>query len=133
MRDDIYAEKLAWFKENEKPEMVLLVADDPQLTKIVVGWTNTAVRRRESLSRLRGDSEGEVWKWLWENTEYSRQELITKSALSEYGFDNKLAPLIGNRALYPDGTVNSFVQRYLREKVLKLFDAKTKRTSKKSS
>jgi len=133
MSGDMYAEKLAWFKENEKPEAVLLVADDAQLTKVVVAWTNTAVRRKESPSRLRGDSEGEVWKWLWENTEYSRQELIAKSALSEYGFDSKLAPLIGNRVLYPDGTINSFVQRYLREKVLKLFDAKTKRTSKKSS
>ena len=94
MSNDMYAEKLAWFKENERPEAVLLVADDPQLTKVVVAWTNTAVRRRETPSKLRGDSEGEVWKWLWENTEYSRQELIAKSALSEYGFGS-----IGHRSL----------------------------------
>jgi hypothetical protein len=36
----------------------------------------------------------------------------------------KLRSLIGNRILYPDGTVNSFAQRYLRERVLKLFQAK---------
>ncbi|MHC4982122.1 MAG: hypothetical protein ACYTF6_03005 [Planctomycetota bacterium] len=35
--------------------------------------------------------------------------------------------LIGNRILYPDGTVNSFVRRYLREKVLNLFDGRPKK------
>ena len=39
--------------------------------------------------------------------------------------------LIANRILYPDGTANSFVQRYLREQVLELFDAKLKRPAKK--
>ncbi len=47
--------------------------------------------------------------------------------------ERKLKPLIGNRVLYPDGTVNSFVQRYLRERVLKLFDAKTARPTKSKS
>ena len=37
-----------------------------------------------------------------------------------------MKPLIGNRVLYPDGTVNSFVQRYLRDRVLKLFEPKVK-------
>ncbi len=56
--------------------------------------------------------------------EYPREELISKSGVSERTFDSKLATLIGNRVLYPDGTINSFVQRYLRKKVLKLLDVK---------
>jgi hypothetical protein len=36
MTEDFYAQKLAWFKQNERPEAVLLVADDPEFTKIVV-------------------------------------------------------------------------------------------------
>ena len=132
MSEDLYAEKLAHFKENEKPEVVLLIADDLDLIKIIVAWTNTTVERAEKLSPLRGDSESEVWEWLWKNAVYSREELIAKSALSEYGFEKKMTPLIGNRVLYPDGTINSFVQRYLRDRVLKLFDAKPKRPTKKS-
>jgi hypothetical protein len=128
---DPYAEKLAHFKENEKPEVVLLIADDIDLIKIVVAWTNTTVTRAEKLSLLRGDSDSEVWEWLWKNAVYSREELAAKSALTEYGFDKKMRPLIGNRVLYPDGTVNSFVQRYLRDRVLKLFEAKPKRPAKK--
>jgi hypothetical protein len=128
---DPYAEKLAHFKENEKPEVVLLIADDIDLIKIVVAWTNTTVTRAEKLSLLRGDSDSEVWEWLWKNAVYSREELTAKSALTEYGIDKKMRPLIGNRVLYPDGTVNSFVQRYLRDRVLKLFEAKPKRPAKK--
>jgi hypothetical protein len=127
-----YADKLAHFKENEKPEVMLLIADDIDLIKIIVAWTNTTVTRAQKLSPLRGDSDSEVWEWLWKNAVYSREELTAKSALTEYGIDKKMRPLIGNRVLYPDGTVNSFVQRYLRDRVLKLFEAKPKRPAKKT-
>ncbi|UCD56756.1 MAG: hypothetical protein JSV16_13145 [Candidatus Hydrogenedentota bacterium] len=131
MSTDFYAKQLARFKENEKAEPVLLIADEPNLIKVVVAWTNITVTRATKLSPLRGDSESKVWEWLWKNVIYSREELIAKSALSEHGFDRKMTPLIGNRVLYPDGTINSFVQRYLRDRVLKLFDAKPRRPAKK--
>ena len=131
MDSDAYAEKLEWFKQNEKPEAVLFIGDDPDMIKVVVAWPNMIVTRAEALTSLEGNSESEVWDWLWSNTVYSREELIAKSGLNPYALDGKLAPLIGNRVLYPDGTVNSFVERYLRERVLKLFDAKPKRVMKK--
>jgi len=131
LSEDLYAEKLAYFKENEKPEVVLLIGDDLDLIKIILAWTNTTVMRAKKLTPLRGDSESEVWEWLWKNAVYSREELIAKSALPEYSFEKKITPLIGNRVLYPDGTVNSFVERYLRDRVLKLFEAKPKRPAKK--
>jgi len=42
------------------------------------------------------------------------------------GLENKMRPLIGHRILYPDGTMNSYVQRYLREKVINIFKRKTR-------
>jgi len=36
LEKDVFAEKLAWFKENEKPEAVLVVGEDDALIKIVV-------------------------------------------------------------------------------------------------
>jgi len=132
LSEDLYAKKMAHFKENEKPEIVLLIGEDLDLIKIIVAWTNTTVMRARKLSPLRSDSESEVWEWLWKNAVYSREELIAKSALSEYSFDRRITPLIGNRVLYPDGTINSFVQRYLRDRVLKIFEAKPKRPGRKS-
>jgi len=135
MNEDLYLEKLAWFKQNEKPEVVLLVADNPERTKLVVAWTNLDVKRAEKLTELTGESENEVWEWLWKNAQYSRTELIEKIGVpfSESALEGKMRPLIGNRVLYPDGTVNSFVQRYLRKQVLKLFEAKARRPAKKAS
>jgi len=129
--EDLYAEKLAYFKESEKPEVVLLIADESNLIRIVVAWTNIRVARAKNLSPCQGDSECEAWEWLWKNATYSQSELIAKSAVPEHGFEKKMAPLIGNRVLYPDGTINSFVRRYLRDRVLKLFEAKPKRPARK--
>jgi len=133
MVEDIYSENLNWFKKNEKPEVVLLLAEKPELVKIVIGWTNLSVRRVSELTALPGDSESETWEWLWENTAYSLKELKDKigSSVSEVSLESKIKPLIGNRIIYPDGTVNSFVERYLREQVVKLFEAKQKRPIKK--
>ena len=127
---DSYAERLARLKDNEKPEAVLLVADDPELVKVIVAWSNTVVKSAEKASVLPDDSDDRVWKWLWDNALYSRPELLSRIALSEREFDRKWKILVGNRVLYPDGTVNSFVQRYLREKVLTLFNAKPRASAR---
>ena len=76
MSEDLYLEKLAWFKENEKPESVLLIADELDLIKIIVAWTNTEVTSAEKPNRPRGDSENEVWEWLWSKAVYSREEYV---------------------------------------------------------
>ena len=127
MPEDIFAQKLDWFKKNEKPEVVLCVDDDSGLIKIIVAWTNTTVLQNENLSALTTEMENAAWEWLWENTHFSRAELLEKSGCAEFGFDREFKKLVGNRILYPDGTVNSFVQRYLREKVLCLFETKGKK------
>jgi hypothetical protein len=91
------------------------------------------VEHISELTPLSNDSEREIWKWLWQNTQYSLTELKEKADISvaDYVLENKMKPLIGNRILYPDGTINSYVQRYLKEWVIKLFEAKPKRTVKK--
>ena len=134
MIEDLHTEKLNWFKQNERPEVVLLLADNPDLIKIVVAWTNLDINRDGKLTDSPGESESEAWEWLWGNATYSLRELKEKigTSLSEIALENRMKPLIGNRIIYPDGTVNSFAERYLREQVVKLFEAKPKRPSKKN-
>ena len=127
MSGDSLAHKLEWFKQNEKPEVVLVVADSPELIKIVIAWTNTAVGQTENPSPVSSKSENVIWEWLWANATFSEEELIAKSGQGRYSFDQKWKKLVGNRILYPDGTVNSFVQRYLRERVLSLFSTRPKK------
>jgi hypothetical protein len=132
MAEDLYTKKLNWFKQNERPEVVLLLADNTNLRKIVVAWISLDTKRVDKLTGLLGDSENEAWEWLWKNTTYSLKELKEKigTSLPETALENKMKPLIGNRIIYPDGTVNSFIERYLREQVVKLFEAKSMRPTK---
>jgi hypothetical protein len=57
MGNDLFAERLRRFKEKENPEAVLLVAEDPEFTKIVVAWTSLDVRSVEKPSRPSGESD----------------------------------------------------------------------------
>ena len=62
MKEDLYTEKLAWFKQNEKPETVLLVADNTERIKLVIAWTNLNVGCNEKLTELKRESENEIWE-----------------------------------------------------------------------
>jgi hypothetical protein len=128
MSESVYIEKLNWFKQNEKPETVLLIADNPDRIKLVIAWTNSNIKQSRNLTTLDGESENNIWDWLWENTNYSKTELKVKSDIpSEIVLENRMRPLIGNRIIYPDGTISSYVQKYLREQVVKLFSTKAKK------
>jgi len=134
MNDRLFEARLAEFKSDEKPEVVLLLGDDADLVRITVAWTNTVTSPAKKLTRPpKEDNANAWWNWLWANITYSRQELMDKARQPYQGFDQKLKALIGNRILYPDGTINSFAQRYLRERVLKLFQAKPPNSRKKAA
>jgi hypothetical protein len=128
MKRNKWAKHLGEFKEKEEAESVLFVAGNAQLTRIVVGWTNTRVSRATRLSKYVGSNDEAMWEWLWKNARYSLDELVVKSGVDRKALESKLATLIANRVLYPDGTVNAFVQRYLRSKVLKLLNVTMRKT-----
>lgn len=130
---DRYQQKLAWFKQNENPEMILLVAKDSLLVKIVLAWTNTAVRRARRLSPLDSDSADKVWQWLWRNARFSREEFVKRIPASDKGIDGLIDSLINNRILYPDGTIHSYLKRYLRSTVVSLFQKATRKAQERCS
>ena len=115
--------------------MVLLLADEPERIKLVIAWTNVQTSVANDLTALNDASESKVWAWLWGNTIYSLSELKDKTGVSFSStvLENKMRALIGNRIIYPDGTMNSYVQRYLRGKVIALFDSKAKKLPEKQN
>jgi hypothetical protein len=129
---DLFQEKLNWFKRNERPEALLAVADDPELARLAAAWTFTAVRPKRTRSTLKGETPCEIWNWLWENVEFSCEELIESSGVHAFTSREQIVRLIANRVIYPDGTVNSYVRRYLRKRALGLLDAKPKKHAARS-
>jgi len=118
---DLWLNRLNAFKEKEEPAAVLMVAGAPELIRIVLAWTQTTVIRCKRLKKLSGESEDDCWAWLWENTCFEREKLLARipnvNAKTQANFD----ALVANRVLYPDGTANSYVDRFLKERVLTLF------------
>ena len=132
MEQSLFGGRLDEFKQRERPEVVLQIAEDMSLIKIVVAWPCITLKRRDPLSDLQSDSETAIWEWLWDNVEYCERELLSKSGVHGYGFKAQLNVLMGNRVIYPDGTVNTYVQRFLREKVVGLFGGKQRSAGRKA-
>ena len=126
---DLFDEKLNWFKDNEQPEVVLIVANNDDLIKIIVAWLNTRIERKNETIPLKGEQRNETWDWLWNNVYYSLEEIKIKSMVHPNSVKIDLETLIANRIIYPDGTINSLVQRYMREQVVKLFATKQRKAA----
>ena len=109
------------FKQSEEPESVLLVSGSQTLIRILVAWKNIEIRRNPRLSKYFVDSDCSAWQWLWKNVEYSMQDLEGRLPFSDSELQKKVDALIANKILYPDGTINSFADRLLREQVVKLY------------
>jgi len=118
------------FKESEQPECLLLISEDPANLKIAAAWTGIRIERRNAARCPRDDAGDELWDWLWDGVSYSFAEIALRTGLSTHLVERRLPGLIANKVIYPDGTVNSFVQRFLREQVLKLFRAAAKKPTR---
>ncbi len=131
--EDPFLVRLEGFRRRESPDVVLIVEGDLRLARLVVSWRNLDVLRRAILPALPDRvSDGAAWSWLWEGVEFSREALGVASGLPLEELDRHLGVLIGNRIIYPDGTANSFVERYVRERAEALLAPETRRRAKVS-
>lgn len=119
MKRDSYQAILQSFKDEETPESILLVAGSGELTRIAVAWTSAETKRTKRLSPRRGETSSELWDWLWRNTEFSREVFLARIPCAGPKTAKNFDTLVANRVLYPDGTVNRFLQQYLRGRVIR--------------
>lgn len=120
-KQDVWQVKLEAFKRQEQPETLLMLAGSVELTRIALAWTGMHVVRKTTLKSCSTNDEESVWRWLWDNIEYSQDELLSRIPGYTVRTARNFKALVANRVLYPDGTVNSFVSKYMKEKVLSLF------------
>jgi hypothetical protein len=121
-RANRFQETLDTYKQNEKPESVLLVAQDRHLLRLLAVWDETRVQRRRRLSPFPENGDDEMcWQWLWINACYSVEELAGLTGFSTDAVEKKMGVLIGNRLVYPDGTMSQLAAQFLRIRVLSLF------------
>lgn len=121
MAKDKWAAHIADLKRNEKPEALLMVAGSAELMRIAVAWSSMKAGRKKRLSPCKEDGVNCIWHWLWDNADYCPNELFRQLPLSTPKAKRLFESLVESRVLYPDGTLNSYVQKYLRQRVLSLF------------
>ncbi|MFC1588134.1 hypothetical protein ACFL54_07480 [Planctomycetota bacterium] len=129
MNIEQFEETLLSFKDNERPEVLLFVTNNDPLIKIILVWPNVPIERSKKKFPALSEkaSTEEKWNWLWRCVRFD-QEDIGDLLGSKFGVDKKIKVLIANRILYPDGSIHSYVTRYLRDRVVKLFEAKSRRS-----
>ena len=99
-------------KEIEHPDVVLLIAENPNAQRLLVSWKNLP------RSFKKGKSEPASISEAWEQVEFD-QEHWARIAHVHSGLANDLAKvLIANNLIYPDGSMNEFVQKYLNSLVI---------------
>ncbi|HPO12013.1 MAG TPA: hypothetical protein PLI09_01105 [Candidatus Hydrogenedentes bacterium] len=121
MKKDLWLERLEIIKRQESPETVLIVAGSVELTRIVVAWKGIKTNRKKKLSACNSIDNQALWCWLWENVVYSEDWFYSRITGCRKKAQQNFEVLVANRVLYPDGTINGYVERYLRGKVLNLF------------
>ena len=123
MSRTVFDRILAEFKAKEVPEAILVVGEDLWMTRLALAWPYVSLTAIEpAMSFSKHWSEVGKWNWLWRNVRYSSEAVFDVAGRS--CLDNQLYALIANRILYPDGTVHSYVTRFLRDRVVKLLEKK---------
>lgn len=115
----LYQSELASFKAKETPDSVLLL--DAGLWRFLIAWKNLSLSRKRRLSIPVGRDEKSMWQWLWENASFSVDELALLAGACVKETEEKLKMLSGVRMVYPDGTLNSYVEKLLKARVVMLF------------
>ena len=128
-----FDEALAYFKAQERPEAILCVGDNLDLIKIAVAWPNVPIERLTVAPPYPADDSDVVkWKWLWSCVTFQHEDIATALG-SSYFTPTNINLLITNRLLYPDGSLHSYMTRYLRERVIRMFDARAKKSNARKS
>lgn len=121
VKQSVFDRVLGQFKSNEQPESVLMVVGNAALIRIILCWSSAEIKRMRNPKLCKETSDEAKWNWLWSQITYSRDDLLARIPAAGSRTAKALDALIASRILYPDGTINSYVQRYLRQRTLQVF------------
>ena len=110
------------FKNEEKAESTLVLAEDKKLTRLLLAWQRTnVVQKRRPPKAPEADNTNGRWDWLWSCVTFSTDDIASVAGLEPRQIVSGLAILRGNRLIYPDGTISRFAAQFLRVKTAGLF------------
>jgi hypothetical protein len=113
-------------KSAETPDTILLVADSPLAQKLVVAWKTVDIQRTDP------QLDFASLKDVWAATQFDPKQWYIHAGLSPSDNQRIGQSLIANGIVYPDGTVNELVHKFLNTQVAELVaKIKSGRTTRK--
>ena len=103
------------FKNEESPEQIMCLRDNPALQRVVAAWPY-ARRRAAARPRSSGD---DPWEAEWRAIDIDLADLRTKAAVHDQDVGALFETAKGMRLIYPDGTVNQYARQYIRALIIK--------------
>ena len=116
-----FEEAVLLFKKEEVVEdTACLLSEDSfdtdALRRLVVAWSKIKILRIDPVSHIPNEKQ-EIWKWIWECVKYDQQELKQITGITGFDVDCLVDILIGNRLLYPDGTVSTWALKIVQQSI----------------
>jgi hypothetical protein len=121
-RIDQWRELVDEFKLNADVIHTIYLADNIEAMRILVVWPHQVVDVEEPVCAVPED-ENRQWEWLWLSAKYDAKSLARAAGVHPALTREIMESLIGNRLIFPDGTVSthaeSTVKVYIGKKLKK--------------
>jgi len=115
-----FEELIEFFKKKETPEDTACLMpeerfiDTDSLRRLVIAWPKARRSRINPWATTSEEGDVACWRWLWEQVDYDQEELKRIAGVGS-NITSLMDILIGNRLLYPDGTVSLWAQKVIRQ------------------
>jgi len=113
-KEDVFKASLAIIKGElvEDTDLLLLLSNDDRLVKLLITWRRVE-RWLESVNNEQFIDNNDL---AWTMTRFDERQWSVLSGVGEREIFNLWRLLAGNRFLYPDGTLNSKIEDYLKDR-----------------
>lgn len=105
------------FKTSEQMEDILPItgkdAEAERLRKILIAWRKIEIKKTPTKTKPPED-EIALWNWLWKNVSFDEEQLKSIAGIRG-NIQDSMNVLIGNRLIYPDGTISVFASKALKQ------------------
>lgn len=106
------------FRQRETPEQIMCLVDNVGLQKLVAHWEMTRLRPAAAIQACpTGESESELWDWLWAHVQIDLGELAGGLGQSPPRLQSMLAMAKSNRLIYPDGRIHEHARKFLHARI----------------
>ena len=99
-------------KENEHPDVVLLISDNAEAQRMLVSWKNLQKGNHDEKKKPTSLND------IWDNLDFDINQWAAIARVHTGLARDISKMLIANNLIYPDGTLNQFVQKYLNSLVI---------------